>query len=147
MADFQYQPAQDDPLSKLRMAMASLDGQYLSLPSFLLIELLDITVEGIRAYRLPQETEDYTTDDPSAMDVDIDPQLVGRTQPEAQHSTQRSNLRLFPPPIFSRQGISQNYKYVAPSPPQYTDFMFLLLRSWFGISVSRRTQCPPLLLS
>jgi len=73
-------------------------------------------VEGIHAYRLPQETEDYTIDDPSAMDVDIDPQLVGRTQPEAQHSTQRSNLRLFPPPIFSRQGISQNYKYVVPRP-------------------------------
>jgi general transcription factor 3C polypeptide 5 (transcription factor C subunit 1) len=74
------------------------------------------TVEGIRAYRLPQETEDYTIEDPSAMDVDIDPHLVGRTQPEAQDSTQRSNLRLFPPPIFSRQGISQNYKYVAPGP-------------------------------
>ena len=73
-------------------------------------------MEGIRAYRFPQETEDYTIDDPSAMDVDIDPQLIGRTQPEAQHSTQRSNLRLFPPPIFSRQGISQNYKYVAPGP-------------------------------
>jgi hypothetical protein len=114
MADFQYQPAQDDPLSKLRTAMASLDGQYLSLGSFLLIELSNITVEGIRAYRLSQEMEDYTIDDPSAMDVDTDPQLVGRTQPEAQHSTQRSNLRLFPPPIFSRQGISQNYKYVAP---------------------------------
>jgi general transcription factor 3C polypeptide 5 (transcription factor C subunit 1) len=114
MADFQYQPAQDDPLSKLRTAMASLDGPYLSLRSFLFIELSDVSVEGIRAYRLPQETEDYTIDDPSAMDVDIDPQLVGRAQPEAQHSTQRSNLRLFPPPIFSRQGISQNYKYVAP---------------------------------
>jgi hypothetical protein len=114
MADFQYQPAQDDPLSKLRTAMASLDGQYFSLRSFLFIELSDVSVEGIRAYRLPQETEDYTIDDPSAMDVDIDPQLVGRAQPEAQHSTQRSNLRLFPPPIFSRQGISQNYKYVAP---------------------------------
>ena len=73
-------------------------------------------MEGIRAYRFPQETEDYTIDDPSAMDVDIDPQLIRRTQPEAQHSTQRSNLRLFPPPIFSRQGISQNYKYVAPGP-------------------------------
>ncbi|KAN0126608.1 RNA polymerase III transcription factor (TF)IIIC subunit domain containing protein [Russula decolorans] len=95
MADFQYQPAQDDPLSKLRTAMASLD------------------VEGIRAYRLSQEMEDYTIDDPSAMDVDTDPQLVGRTQPEAQHSTQRSNLRLFPPPIFSRQGISQNYNFKA----------------------------------
>ncbi|KAH9981862.1 RNA polymerase III transcription factor IIIC subunit-domain-containing protein [Russula compacta] len=95
MADFQYQPAQDDPLSKLRRAMTALD------------------VEGIREYRFPQETEDYTTDDPSAMDVHIDPQLVGRLHPDAQHSTQRSNLRLFPPPIFSRQGIPQNYNFKA----------------------------------
>jgi hypothetical protein len=28
MADFQYQPAQDDPLSKLRRAMTVMDGQY-----------------------------------------------------------------------------------------------------------------------
>ena len=113
------------------------------------IELSDVSVEGIRAYRLPQETEDYTIDDPSAMDVDIDPQLVGRAQPEAQHSAQRSNLRLFPPPIFSRQGISQNYKYVAPGLSNtliHVFFMFLLW-SRFGISVSRRIRCPPLLLS
>lgn len=81
-------------------------------------------MEGIRAYRLPQETEDYTIDDPSAMDVDIDPQLVGRTHPEAQHSTQRSNLRLFPPPIFSRQGISQNYKYISPTPSNTLIYVF-----------------------
>jgi hypothetical protein len=94
---------------------------------FFLLSFSDITVEGIRAYRLPQETEDYTVDDPSAMDVDIDPQLVGRAQPEAQHSAQRSNLRLFPPPIFSRQGISQNYKYVDPGPSNtliYVSFFY-----------------------
>ncbi|KAI9508648.1 RNA polymerase III transcription factor IIIC subunit-domain-containing protein [Russula earlei] len=95
MADFQYRPAQDDLLSDLRRAMTALD------------------VEGIRGYRFPQETEDYSVDDPSAMDVDSDPPLVGRSDPEAQHSTQRSNLRLFPPPIFSRQGISQNYNFKA----------------------------------
>ncbi|KAF8484494.1 RNA polymerase III transcription factor IIIC subunit-domain-containing protein, partial [Russula ochroleuca] len=105
MADFQYQPAQDDPLSKLRRAMATLD------------------VDGIRGYRFPQETEDYTTDDPSAMDVDIDPQLVGRSHPEAQHSTQRSNLRLFPPPIFSRQGIPQNYNFKANPMSTVTTFV------------------------
>ncbi|KAH9973046.1 RNA polymerase III transcription factor IIIC subunit-domain-containing protein, partial [Lactifluus volemus] len=93
MADFQYQPSQEDPLSKLRRAMSALD------------------VEGIREYRITQEREDYTVDDPSAMDVDIDPELVGRAHPEAQHSNQRSNLRLFPPPIFSRQGIPQNYNF------------------------------------
>jgi general transcription factor 3C polypeptide 5 (transcription factor C subunit 1) len=78
-----------------------------------------ITVEGIRGYQLSQEKEDYTNDDPSAMDVDIDPQLVGRAHPESQHSTQRSNLRLFPPPIFSRQSIPQNYKCV-PTPRSAT---------------------------
>ncbi|KAI9467269.1 RNA polymerase III transcription factor IIIC subunit-domain-containing protein [Lactarius psammicola] len=88
-------PPQDDPLSQLRRAMTALD------------------VEGIREYRFPQEREDYAIDDPSAMDIDIDPQLVGRVHPEAQLSTQRSNLRLFPPPIFSRQGIPQNYNFKA----------------------------------
>ena len=127
MADFQYQPAQGDPLSKLRQAMTALDGQFPHrVPSFLpfphscscfiLGGSLMVTVEGIRSYHFPGEKEDYTTDDPSAMDVDIDPLLVGRAHPEAQHSTQRSDLRLFPPPIFSRQGISQNYKYVHPPP-------------------------------
>ena len=113
------------------------------------------TVEGICGYRFPQETEDYTIEDPSAMDVDIDPQLVGRSLPEAQHSTQRSNLRLFPPPIFSRQGIPQNYKYVhAPPLSPFTagrsKTVFVLLTfhgSWFAISVSRRIRCPPSLLS
>ena len=128
MADFQYQPAQDDPLARLRGAMATMDGQCLFLllccNSFLVSERSDDnTVEGIRGYRFPQETEDYTTEDPSAMDVDIDPQLAGRSHPEAQHSTQRSNLRLFPPPIFSRQGIPQNYKYVR-APPHFPSGSF-----------------------
>ena len=100
--------------------MTALDGQHRSSssPPFQNASAcLAITVEGIRGFQFPQEMEDYTTtDDASAMDVDIDSQLVGRAHPEAQHSTQRSNLRLFPPPIFSRQGIPQNYKCV-PSIP------------------------------
>jgi general transcription factor 3C polypeptide 5 (transcription factor C subunit 1) len=92
-------------------------------PSF---GFLVITVEGIRGYQLPSEKEDYTTDVPSAMDVDIDPQLVARAHPEAQHSTQRSNLRLFPPPIFSRQGIPQNYKCV-PSSRSVAQYCLVLL--------------------
>ena len=102
--------------------MTALDGQcHLVSPPALVHQLspsfgfLVTTVDGIRGYQFPSEKEDYTTDDPSAMDVDIDPQLVGRAYPEAQHSTQRSNLRLFPPPIFSRQGIPQNYKCVLSS--------------------------------
>ena len=118
--------------------MTVMDGQY-TLVSFFRLSgsnslYLAITVEGIRGYQFPQETEDYTTDDPSAMDVDIDPQLVGRAHPEDQHSSQRSNLRLFPPPIFSRQGIPQNYKCV-PSLRSATrsDTLFYLLRPCFGL--------------
>jgi hypothetical protein len=158
MADFQYQPPQDDPLSKLRSAMTALDGQhrFSSSPPFPLQLVWAITVEGIRGFQFPQEMEDYaTTDDASAMDVDIDPQLVGRAHPEAQHSTQRSNLRLFPPPIFSRQGIPQNYKCVPsipsrpraamphlylPSVTRGAPFFFLFFL------VSNRTRTPPLLL-
>ena len=107
-------------------------------------------MEGIRGYQFPQETEDYTTDDPSAMEVDIDPQLAGRGHPEDQHSSQRSNLRLFPPPIFSRQGIPQNYKCV-PSLRSATrsDILFYLpFVVVLSVSlVSNRTRCPPPLLS
>ncbi|KAI0265130.1 RNA polymerase III transcription factor IIIC subunit-domain-containing protein [Gloeopeniophorella convolvens] len=100
MADFQYRPPQDDPLARLRRAMTDLD------------------VDGIRAYHLPAEKEDYTAaagPDPSAMDVDIDPALQLPAEPAAQSAQEeaRSALRLFPPPIFSRQGIPQNYNFKA----------------------------------
>jgi hypothetical protein len=104
-----------------------------------------ITVERIREFRFSQEKEDYTIDDLSAMDVDIDPELVGRAYPEAQLSKQRSNLRLFPPPIFSRQGIPQNYKCVTLSQL----LAFVHFGGWCrcSVSVSNRTRCPSLLLS
>lgn len=44
-----------------------------------------------------------------AMDIDIDPQLIAGSQPEDRKT--KSNLRLFPPPLFSRQGIPQNYLF------------------------------------
>lgn len=41
---------------------------------------------------------------------DIDPQLTGQSSQSDGLKT-KSNLRLIPPPLFSRQGIPQNYKY------------------------------------
>lgn len=63
-------------------------------------------VDAIRQYVIPDEKEDYVLSSPAGDDPNIDPGLVEDGGP----SVSRSNLRLFPPPIFSRQGIPQNYK-------------------------------------
>jgi general transcription factor 3C polypeptide 5 (transcription factor C subunit 1) len=79
-------------------------------------------VEGIKAFKVPVEKEDYLVPaDPSAMEVDadIDPQLRSDgTNAEAgpSQSKMRSNLRLFPPPMFSRQSLPLNYKSVGLRP-------------------------------
>lgn len=68
-------------------------------------------VEGIMNFRIPPEQEDYVVpEDPSA--IDIDPQLTGTDNNHQSGLKLKSNLRLFPPPLFSRQNIPQNYKYV-----------------------------------
>ncbi|PCH41610.1 hypothetical protein WOLCODRAFT_17227 [Wolfiporia cocos MD-104 SS10] len=93
MADYQFQPSMSDPVAKLRSAMDDMD------------------VEGIINYKIPPEMEDYLVpEDPAAMDIDIDPQLTGAP---AEGQKMKSNLRLFPPPIFSRQNVPQNYNYKA----------------------------------
>ncbi|KAI0637731.1 RNA polymerase III transcription factor IIIC subunit-domain-containing protein [Trametes polyzona] len=97
MADFQYQPDMSDPLAHLRKAMDTMD------------------VDGILRYHIPPEDENYTVTeaDPSAMD--IDPQLLGEGEAATSGTDPkiRSNLRLFPPPLFSRQCVPQNYNYKA----------------------------------
>jgi len=40
---------------------------------------------------------------------ELDPALAEQSE---QSSVTRSNLRLFPPPLFSRQNVPQNYKRV-----------------------------------
>lgn len=72
-------------------------------------------VDGILRYHIGPEKEDYTVveGDPAAMD--IDPQLLGEGEsaPSSGPVKTRSNLRLFTPPLFSRQGVPQNYKCVS----------------------------------
>lgn len=68
-----------------------------------------LVVEGILSYSIPEEQEDYTISaHPDAMDIDIDPALSGDAPASAQEV--KSNLRLPPPPLFSRQTIPQIYK-------------------------------------
>lgn len=63
-------------------------------------------VDAIRQYTIPEEKEDYVVTSPEGDDPSIDPGLKKQGGPSATWS----NLRVFPPPIFSRQGIPQNYK-------------------------------------
>ncbi|KAI0643723.1 RNA polymerase III transcription factor IIIC subunit-domain-containing protein [Trametes meyenii] len=97
MADFQYQPDMSDPLAHLRKAMDTMD------------------VDGILKYHIPPEKEDYTITETDPFAMDIDPQLLGEGEiaGSSTSKTTRSNLRLFTPPLFSRQGVPQNYNYKA----------------------------------
>ncbi|KAJ3993157.1 RNA polymerase III transcription factor IIIC subunit-domain-containing protein [Lentinula boryana] len=110
MVDFQYQPDPDDPISRLRSAMHDMDAQ------------------AITSYRIPPEKEEYrimvqplSSNTESALAapiaMNLDPQLMNQgvnpVNPAVSSANQgfRSNLRLFPPPIFSRQSIAQSYNF------------------------------------
>ena len=70
--------------------------------------------------------------------MDIDPQLLGEGANPPTKSKSRSNLRLFPPPLFSRQGVPQNYKYaIVSSPPTLWHIDFL--RSYKANTASAET--------
>ncbi|KAG1715941.1 hypothetical protein ID866_1230 [Astraeus odoratus] len=92
MADYQFQPDMTDPVAQLQLAMDRMD------------------VDAIRRYKIPDEKEDYILP-PGNIPPEIDPQLTEGTGQLA--SSSRSNLRLFPPPLFSRQGIPQIYNFKA----------------------------------
>ncbi|KAJ7086691.1 RNA polymerase III transcription factor IIIC subunit-domain-containing protein [Mycena epipterygia] len=106
MADYQYQPDMNDPVTKLRLAMDNMD------------------VEAIRTYVIPPEKADYMVPVPMSsaegtdIDMNLDPELTGIPLPEPNPDTDppmRSNLRLFPPPLFSRQTLPQSYNF-KPNP-------------------------------
>ena len=56
-----------------------------------------LLVNFLKNYTIPSEKEDYI-------------------QPATDSQSTRSNLRMFPPPMFSRQNIFQNYKCVFSFP-------------------------------
>ena len=84
------------------------------------------SVEVLRTYAIPEEKSDYmipsgeTAETDMDVDVNIDPQL--KESPRSQSTSGpplKSNLRLFPPPLFSRQTIPQAYKFVLFSLSHY----------------------------
>ena len=71
------------------------------------IETSPPPVDAIRKFAIPEEKEDYTAPrDPDAMV--IDPELSG--EPSAATVEMKSTMRTFPPPLFSRISIPQQYK-------------------------------------
>ncbi|KAF9468929.1 RNA polymerase III transcription factor IIIC subunit-domain-containing protein [Collybia nuda] len=106
MVDYQYQPDMNDPVSKLRVAMDNMD------------------VDVLRSYTIPEEKAEYmapsTTQIPNTsveVDVNLDPLLADPPTTQSLSGSikpgtkMKSNLRLFPPPLFSRQTIPQGYNF------------------------------------
>ncbi|KAF8639841.1 hypothetical protein AX17_001096 [Amanita inopinata Kibby_2008] len=98
MIDYQYQPYIQDPVSQLRIAMDELN------------------VEIMRTYAIPGEKADYAVPNDLEPMANLDPMLLSDTLLSQKRllsdtNTTRSNLRLFPPPLFSRQAIPQGYNF------------------------------------
>lgn len=91
VADYQFQPDMSDPVAQLRIAMDRMN------------------VDAIRRYTIPDEKEAYSLSPGGSIHPGLDPQLTE----EIDQTLSRSNLRLFPPSLFSRQGIPQNYNFKA----------------------------------
>lgn len=123
MADYQYQPDASDPVVHLREAMGRMDGTHSG--SYSTLRIADgFLVDSILSYRIPEEKEDYTTvDETSSMEVDVDPHLdpqLAESSQKVSGSRLKSNLRLPPPPLFSRQVVPHLYKLVQPCIYAYT---------------------------
>ncbi|KAF9470465.1 hypothetical protein BDN70DRAFT_821342 [Pholiota conissans] len=109
MVDYQYFPDPEDPISKLRTALDTMD------------------VDALCSYTIPPEPSDDAssqppprcTGSPAEMDIDmnLDPRLFDiPPTPEAPPTSEvptHQPLRLFPPPLFSRQTIPQGYNFKA----------------------------------
>lgn len=115
MIDFQYQPSVDDRNSQLRHAMDTMDGGSQIL-AFSFLHYIDGIVEALRAYEIQEE--DFRPLQRPTIDANIDSALLPAATSEqppfsAPDAIETQNsLRLFPPPIFSRQTVPQGYKSV-----------------------------------
>ena len=118
MADFQYFPDMDDPVAKLRMAMNGMDGvaTFSSLldvlHSFIWLDIAETLCSYSMSRGLPADSTPIIPEP----DSNLDPQLLELSQPVPLPP---KGLRLFPPPLFSRQTIPQGYKFVLFPPMPY----------------------------
>ena len=72
-------------------------------------------MQALCSYTIPKENKGHkppTTISNKSADVNLDPQLLAISDTPDSHQAAHSGLRLFPPPLFSRQAIPQGYKSV-----------------------------------
>ena len=79
--------------------------------------LIIVSVQGLCSYTIAKESKTYKPLPQTILngpaDMNFDPQLRGIEQWDISGNQEApSNLRLFPPPLFSRQTIPQGYKSV-----------------------------------
>lgn len=140
MADYQYQPDMEDPISKLRVAMDNMDVE--SLFSYRVPHdngSLDMQPSPTAAAPPPAPPQETIPLDPAFMQdpFPLDPQLAGldhtmtdvqpsastedvvmaapleHPAPQQQPPPPSTSLRMFPPPLFSRQTIPLMYNLKA----------------------------------
>ncbi len=114
MADFQYHPDSDDPVTKLRMAMDDMNGMYFCER---LRQVNCPAVDELCSYSIPPEPVDISPTPQTSLDetaMNLDPTLLAISQNgnELVQTSDAKGLRAFPPPLFSRQAIPQGYKFV-----------------------------------
>ncbi|KAF8341420.1 RNA polymerase III transcription factor IIIC subunit-domain-containing protein [Cantharellus anzutake] len=92
LADFHFQPDPNDRISQLRASAETMDARQ------------------FQGFTFEPELEDYVVQEPPSGKEYVE----GITEPESPSKwPSRSNLRLMPPPILSRQTIPQVYNYKA----------------------------------
>ena len=75
-----------------------------------------VSVQALCSYTIPsKENKGHkppATTSNKLADVNLDPQLLGISDTPDNNQAAQNCLRLFPPPLFSRQAIPQGYKSV-----------------------------------
>lgn len=83
--------------------------------------MTSIPVDAIHSFDFKPLTENYNGTralkslnavNPDQMDVDVEPGATNQPRDTTSSIGPKSQLQLIPPPLFSRQGISQHYKCV-----------------------------------
>ena len=77
-------------------------------------------MEALCSYTIPKENKVHkppSTISNNPADMNLDPQLLDISDTPDNHQA-HSSLRLFPPPLFSRQAVPQGYKSVYISFPE-----------------------------
>ncbi|KAF8316858.1 hypothetical protein DL93DRAFT_2077675 [Clavulina sp. PMI_390] len=115
MADFQYAPPLNDRVSNIRAMMDRMDARAMQNFTFEPEQedyYLDPDLGGVEP---PNDGAEMDVDEPPNTDAIKNTPKQKQPDKEEDRTGPRSNLRLFPPPVFSRQALPHPYNY-KPNP-------------------------------